>query len=294
MQLADAIKNILKYTAKIDSSNKQEQNKKDGVLRSGYKLFYTITLNILSLSLITWYSTANAANMSDKFMPQQQVILQLAAEQWAETHTALVVVEINATLDKAGLAQARQSILTKLSKIAVKADWHLTRFERSKTQSDLEQLTVQAEARLSADQLANLRSAAKLVSKPGENYRIANIDFSPSLADIEQAREKARENLYQQVKAEVGRLNKIYPETHYQPQLISFIENYQISPAYTRQQPNQFTVLAQRATVATPASDLRVSEKVKLEATVVLAVQDSDINSSPQIAKTTTNSKKTK
>lgn len=143
-----------------------------------------------------------------------KVIFQISAKQWVTTETALLRVEINATLNNADLVQARKDIMDKLNVIA-KGTWHLTQFDRSQDNSGLEKLRVEAEIRLPQDQLTNIYGDAKKVSKPGANYQIMNVEFKPDLADIQAVKAKLREQLYQQVNAEITRINTVYPEQHY-------------------------------------------------------------------------------
>lgn len=127
-----------------------------------------------------------------------QIVYQVSAEQWVKTSSAEVIIAINATAKQQGLAAVRQQMMTRLNRIA-KADWHITSFNRSQDSSGLERITVQAEARLPENQLANLRSAAQAVSQPGANYQVSRINFKPTLAEVEQARASVRNTLYQQI-----------------------------------------------------------------------------------------------
>ncbi len=125
------------------------------------------------------------------------------------TQTALVTVNINATLSNSDLVKARADIMDKLAKISA-GDWHLTQFDRSQDSSGLEKLYVQAQARVAQANLTTNYQNAKSVSKPGASYEIGTIEFKPSLDEVQQVRAQLRERIYQQARDELARLNKVY------------------------------------------------------------------------------------
>lgn len=151
-----------------------------------------------------------------------QISLQLSAEQWATTQTANVTVSVDASLDKIGLANAQQTIIRQLTKIANGVDWHIVVFNRSQDQSGLEKLRVEAEARVPEKQLSGLRSKAKDISRPGETYRVANIDFSPSQQEIANTKAVVRAKIYAKAKQEIATLNKSFPSAQYFLHSINF------------------------------------------------------------------------
>lgn len=173
------------------------------------------------LGLLVLSNTVNAEDQAPQLL--DKVIFQVSAKQWVSTQTALLTVEINATLSNADLVQARKEIMDKLNMIA-KGDWHLTRFDRSQDNSGLEKLNVEAEIRVAQDKLTNIYGDAKKVSKPGANYQIKTIEFKPSLEDTQAVKTKLREQLYQQINAEITRINAIYPSQHYSVSQVVFAD----------------------------------------------------------------------
>lgn len=223
-----------------------------------------ITIFLLAFATMLYTSLVNAQPGPQRPV-LDKVVLQVSAEKWVTTKTAKVIVRINATLNKTGLANVRNTMMANLNKIAV-GSWHITQFNRSQSSSGLETLSVQADARLDESKLTNLRSAAKSVSKPGETYRIANIDFTPSLADVQTVREQVRQQLYQTIKAEVARVNQTYPDANYSVNWINFISSAVPQRTYKRAR------VAEMNAMAVPASaGISVSNKVQMTASVVLA-----------------------
>lgn len=151
---------------------------------------------------------------------------QIASKQWVTTQTAVLTVNINATLNNADLVKARSDIMERLGKIA-KGEWHLIQFDRSQDSSGLEKLYVQAQARVPQSVLTNVYQNAKSVSKPGAHYEIGTIDFKPSLEEVQQVRVQLRERLYAQVNDELARINKVYSGQNYSLNNLVFNEGDQ-------------------------------------------------------------------
>ena len=76
-----------------------------------------------------------------------KVLFQISARQWVSTQSALLTVNINATLNNADLVKARADIMNNLNTIAT-GEWQLTQFDRSQDSSGLEKLYVAAQARI--------------------------------------------------------------------------------------------------------------------------------------------------
>jgi len=216
-------------------------------------------LAILIFSLLALFTIASTA-IAAKGPILNKVSLQLQSESWATTKTARVVIGINATLQDRALGQIHGQILNNLKKIAA-SQWHITQFNRSKSQSGLEQLYVQASTRVPENVLADVRAKAKAVSRPGANYNIVAIQFNPSFAEIEKVKAQLRQKIYADAKAELARLNTVYPNEKFYLHSVSF------SDGALRPAP-RILGLARVAKMATP---LTVSNKIKLQATVVLA-----------------------
>lgn len=193
------------------------------------------------------------------------ITLQLKAEQWLTTKTALVNIRINAAVSGQGIERIQQNVMQKLNQISDKGEWHLISFERQLDKSELESIQIMAEARLPQTELSNLRTKAKNLSKPGEFYNIDTIQFTPSNEETRQGSLQLRNNLYNQAKAEIEQLNKIYSDQKYYLHQINFID--QVTPMPMMQA--QAAGFSAKNVAATPA--LSVGNKQELLATVVIA-----------------------
>lgn len=199
-------------------------------------------------------------------MMLDKVMFQVTAKQWVKTQTALLSVNINATLTNPDLVKARADIMAQLNQIA-KGEWHLLQFDRSQDNSGLEKLYVMAQARVDQGQLTAIYQNARSVSKPGANFNVSAVEFRPSLEEIQQVRNQLRETLYQQVKAEMARINQVYTDQHYSLAKLFFVDGSQpIAPRSMRVKEMNVMAMA-----AAPAPDLQVSQELVLSAVAVVA-----------------------
>lgn len=191
---------------------------------------HTIFIYSLSLCGLLGVIVANVAyakssvNVAAEIFNPGVVELQLQTEQWVNTNTALVTISADATLDKGNnFAQTRTQLLQKFTDLSDSSvTWNITVFNISQSDSGLEQMHVEAQARLPEGKLANLRTKTKDLSKPGLTLRLASIDFSPSLNEMETVKSNLRMTIYTEAKNEVVRINKVYPEQKYVLSSISF------------------------------------------------------------------------
>ena len=199
-----------------------------------------------------------------------RVTLQLSSEQWASTTNARVIISIDAALKETQLNKLRTDILTKLDELAPKSEWNITRFERTEASSGLAQVRVDAETRVPEANLGALNEKAKSLSKPGETYRVAAIDFSPSLAELEKIRGSLRSKILADVQIELDRLNKAYPDQKYYVHDIQFNESAMPGPMLLSAPPAEKNATVGGVAVAQTTS-LAVSNKITMSATVTLA-----------------------
>ena len=137
-----------------------------------------------------------------------EVVFSLSQEKWVETDTAKIVLSIDATGEGGDAAAVRERMLQALDKVAPKADWRFTAFDRHMGSSGLENWSATVEARLKESALDGIATAAKTESRPGLQIRISTIDFSPQLSDYETARMALRKDIYDQVQKELEQLNQ--------------------------------------------------------------------------------------
>lgn len=193
------------------------------------------------------------------------VSYQLSAEQWANTATANVTVSLDASLDKIGLSNLSTYVLKNLNAIEPNPNWHIVQFTRNQDKSGLETVHIEAQARIPSGNLAALRDKAKNLSKQGETYSISDIDFSPSMDEIEVAHTAARSAIYDKAKQEVARLNQVYPDQHF------FLNSIQFMPAPVAPVAYAKVTMAEAPPGEGAQPPVSVDAKVVEHATVVIA-----------------------
>lgn len=193
-----------------------------------------------------------------------KVTLQLNAEQWVATKSALVNVNINASVSDTTIEKVHSQVLDKLNHIA-KGDWHILSYDRSQDKSGLESIQMVAQARLLETDLGGLRDKAKAISKPGETYTIDTVQFTPSEDEVRDANNNLRANIYDQTKAELARLNKAYPEQKYSVHDINFMTEAMPVPML------QSMMMKNGDNRAAARAPLTIGDKLRVNATVVLA-----------------------
>jgi hypothetical protein len=203
------------------------------------------------------FAEANLEPLLDK------VSLQLQAEQWVTTKTALVNVSVNAAVTDQGIEKIQVEAMQKLNQLSDKSEWHIVSFDRQEDRSGLESIQIVAQARLPQSDLANLRNKAKDISKPGVTFTIDSVQFVPSETEIREANQNLRNNLYQQARAEIEALNKVYTDQKYYLHQIDFLA------AVPSPMPVPQNMMAMK--VASQPSPLTVGNKIQMQATVVLA-----------------------
>lgn len=232
------------------------------------KVLLAIPMFVLLLASVTAHAVMP---IPPQPMPSMlnQVALELSAEQWATTKAAKVIVNVNSTLSADKLANVYVNIDQKLQKLINNTPWHITAIDRSQDKSGLEQLSVTAEARLSEMQLANLRQQLQSISKPGETYTIAGIDYTPTLGEKEMAMIALRAEIYRQIKNEIAQLTNMYPNQKYFVHSITFVENTE-PPAPSPIMLAAAPMMKVANNGGSSGSSLPVSNNLRLTARVVL------------------------
>jgi hypothetical protein len=217
-------------------------------------------LALFTLSLLSSWSIADSLTIQT---PLDKIAFQLSDKEWVKTESALLTINVNATLTQADLVKARSEIMANLNKIAT-GEWHIIQFDRSQDSSGLEKLVVQAQARISQSLLTALYEQAKKVSKPGATYTVSTIEFKPSLQEIQRVKTALRERLYHLVDEELARLNKLYNHQNYSINRLYLIEG-DAPPMQTKAYP----AAAMRNMVLASASEpMAVSNEITMTAMV--------------------------
>ena len=229
------------------------------------------TAAVLSLvALVAGLSAASADNRPSRH--PDQIILELAAEDWVDTKTARLMVAVDAAESAGNAGGVRDQVLAVLGGLAKGADWHITRFDRGRDNAGLETSRVAAEARVGEDALGGIYDKARSASRPGLQVRITGIDFSPTLAENEAVLAGLRAEIYRQVGAELER-KAAHPGRSFRLRTIDVVR----AGPYPGDVRVAMEAAAPRAQMlkgaAVAGGNFGVSRRMTLTATVVLAAE---------------------
>lgn len=192
---------------------------------------------------------------------------QISAEKWVNTDTAKVTVVIDATLNQQGMQNLQSNMVQNLKKL-VEADWRVTDFSRNQSQSDLETVSVTAEAWIATGQLADVRARALSMSKPGMKYTVSDISYQPTPDEIQQAQAQLRGELYGKIQSELAVVNNTYKNANFYVNNIIFMTGDMPAPMPMMKAQGAAQVMMAGNNAAVNPS---VSQKIVMNATVTLA-----------------------
>lgn len=230
------------------------------------KLKVLVATGLLASSSAILAASASPAIAVGKYPRLNVVHYQTSVEQWVTTKTALVTVGVDANLNQNGTDTLQQQINSSLQSLASDASWQMTDYERNQDASGLERIHIEEQARLTADQLNNLRSKTDTLSKPGIKYSIIDMQFTPSLAEMQAAQDALRAQLYDKIKQETNLLNKTYDQDFYVHNIQFFNGD---APMPMPQNGVQFKAMAMAA--APSQGGTTMSQRLVMSADVVLA-----------------------
>jgi hypothetical protein len=202
------------------------------------------------------------------YPPQNDTVsLSLVTEDWVQTQTARTELAVDASLPGSDAGKVRGDVLAAVKSLAQGADWRFTVFDRNQDPSGLEHWHAVIEARLPETQLGGLSDRAKQASKPGLQIKVQNVDFSPTLAEIEVTKAKLRTDMYKKVNEALAQLNQSEPDRKYRIMRIDFN-----GPNMIQSMPRMMKTMAAPAPEQDMSGgDIALSEKAQLRANVTFA-----------------------
>lgn len=207
---------------------------------------------------------------ADGEQPTDQIVLRLESEGWVETKTARVVAVVQTVISGDSAQSEARGVPAILEDLAKQGDWRVVHFDRRRDASGLERWRITAEARLPEAALAGLYDRAKSISKPGRQVDVAQIDFTPTLAEREETAARLRADIYRRARAEAEAVSVIWPTRGFRVQRVDFDSD----GGQPRPMP-----MVQRMAASAPAEKAdfgggesnAVTERMVVGATVVLA-----------------------
>ena len=198
------------------------------------------------------------------------VTLDLSAEDWVQTATAKIIVQIDAAVPGSDAGKVRADMMKAVNGLVSGAQWRFSAFDRSQDQSGLERSHAELETRLKEAELAGLADKAKNESRPGLQLRLSEVDFTPTLAETEAVKASLRNQIYGQVNEEMKRLNTAEPDRKFRIAGIDFTAP-EAAPTPRPMMHMQAMAAPAAPAMEEPVQPVTVQQKLQLEAHVVLA-----------------------
>ncbi len=158
-----------------------------------------------------------------------RVTLSLQAENWVNTSTARVVVQVDAAVAGSNAGSMREAMQKAVNDI-VKTEWRLTGFSRGTDATGLERWNASYEARVPESALGGIHDTVKKASKAGMQLTVGEIAFDPTLAETEAAQAKLRADIYKQANDQLAALNTAIPGRQFRIGAIDFVPSQGMVP----------------------------------------------------------------
>ncbi len=199
-----------------------------------------------------------------------EVVLQLSAEGWVQAKAATLRLTVEAALAEDQAASLRGRLDETLRAVATGAPWRILGVDRRADSTGLTIWRVRAEAKVDDATAARAAGLVTPLSKPGFAVRLAGIDYSPDLAEMQGLESELRRQIYAAANEELQRLRVSQPGRSFRLRRVEFQPGAMPAPM-----PK---LMRAEAMAAAPAADaampepapLAVSRHLVVTATVVL------------------------
>lgn len=144
--------------------------------------------------------------------PMDTVNLEFAVEEWLNSGTAEVTIDIDASIEGAEGLELRQTIKDSLAEIIPDVEWRFSRVNRSRDRTGRENWQIGAQARVEEEQLNDLSGKCKKLGAVGLQFRIGYVDYSPTKEAIEELNRGLREKINNLITLELYNLAAELPD----------------------------------------------------------------------------------
>jgi len=144
--------------------------------------------------------------MSYDEVPMDNINLTFTVEEWLNSETAEVTIDVDASLDVDGHA-LKQKVRDALKQINDSVTWRFSRVNRSRDRAGRETWRIGAQARIIDDELDNLSGRCRELSEPGLQFRVGNVCYSPKAETVENLNRELRSKINKLITAELSKLN---------------------------------------------------------------------------------------
>lgn len=215
-----------------------------------------------------------------KNIPMDNISLSFTVEDWINSDTAEVTMSVNASTEGQDGLDLRTEIKEALESL-VDTEWRFIDINRSTGRSGLEEWNVTAQARVEEKDLNNLPSRAKELGRKGLQYRVGNVDFTPTKEQFEDLYRNLRSKINGLINEELRTLSTELPDRKWRVGAVNY--NFGQGPL-VGVAGGRNVIMAMTANavpdmgfdddVDSSAGDFggfEVSQKIELSATVIVA-----------------------
>lgn len=155
---------------------------------------------------------------------------QISSEVNVETTKAEVFVTLNATINSSDLASIQGQAKNDLNGVVKNSQWMIESYSQDKAASGLINVSMVLKDRLSSMQLAKLTDSLSALNTQGKQYKIDHINYQPSLAQIQEAKNTLRLKMIQDVTDQLSMLNKQTNQAYHIHEINFTAPNYTPQP----------------------------------------------------------------
>ena len=213
-----------------------------------------------------------------KDIPMDNINLSFTVEDWINSNTAEVTMTVNASTEGQDGLDLRTEIKEALESL-VDTEWRFIDISRNTGRSGLEEWNVTAQARVEEKDLNNLPSRAKELGRKGLQYRVGNVDFTPTKEQFEDLYRNLRSKINGLINEELGTLSTELPDRKWRVGAV----NYNFGQGSLAVAGGRNVMMAMSANAvpdmgfdddvgsAGDFGGFEVSQKIELSATVIVA-----------------------
>lgn len=144
-------------------------------------------------------------------IPMDIINLNFTVEEWLDSETAEVTIDVDASLDADG-RELKQKVKDSLTALNDSVTWRFSRVNRSRDRAGRETWQIGAQARMTDSALDDLAGKCRKLGEPGLQFRIGNVDYSPTAEAVETLNRSLREKINALIENELTRLKTELPD----------------------------------------------------------------------------------
>ena len=146
--------------------------------------------------------------MNENKIITNTIQLNLSVEDVIKSDMANLTVNVEMVVQNRTTDEARDDILSGLKNI-VNADWDISNLKRFNDSSGLEKWLVLAKIRVNERDLSNLGQKCRSVSRAGLQFKVNDVNYTPTVSEYEDFYLNLRKEIYKRVNQEIAVLSEI-------------------------------------------------------------------------------------